>query len=130
MAVKVLFFRADNRCQAESIGPFKRHIMMQDGDHPMTPKCVLKDAEGKLPSLIVLWQGIPGAEGNMFDTTDGELVGLEAEIVKQHRQKISISRRWVRRLFFSMILFGKMLLLFGVMGFIIMLTWLLMGAIF
>ena len=126
--MKVMFHRADDICQVEDIGPFKRHIMMQDGDHPTSPKCVLNDAEGKLPAIVIIWQGIPGPEGDSYGTLEGEAIALEADMIKQHRQKVSISKRWVRRLWWGMVLFGKIVLVTFLSTVLIMLAWAFMGA--
>jgi hypothetical protein len=121
--MKVLFIRADGRCVAEKIGPFKRHIGMQDGLHPVTPRCIHKDCEGRLPAIMIIWQGIPAPEGQAFDTVAGEALMQEAEIIKQHRQKVSISRRWVRRTINGFILLCKFILLAFMLTILSFIVW-------
>jgi hypothetical protein len=104
---KVLFMRADGICAAEKINPFKRIIGMQDGWHPVSPKCILTDNDRKLPSLLVIWQGVPGPEGWVFDTAEGETVKNECDLVRQNRHKLMVSKRWVRRLVNGFVTFIK-----------------------
>lgn len=123
---KVLFMRADGICAAEKINPFKRIIGMQDGWHPISPKCILTDNDRRLPSLLVIWQGVPGPEGFMFDTAAGETVKNESDLIRQNRRKLMVSRRWVRRLINGFITFGKFMLLSTMLSFLGLLTWAVM----
>lgn len=123
---KVLFMRADGICAAETINPFKRIIGMQDGWHPISPKCILTDNDRRLPSLLVIWQGVPGPEGFMFDTAAGETVKNESDLIRQNRRKLMVSRRWVRRLINGFITFGKFMLLSTMLSFLGLLTWAVM----
>jgi hypothetical protein len=120
---KVLFMRADGICAAEKINPFKRVIGMQDGWHPVSPKCILTDNDRRLPSLLVIWQGVPGPEGFMFSTPEGETIKNECDLVRQNRHKLMVSRRWVRRLINGLIIFGKFMLLSTMLMFLGLVVW-------
>jgi hypothetical protein len=120
---KVLFMRADGICAAEKINPFKRVIGMQDGWHPVSPKCVLTDNDRRLPSILIIWQGVPGPEGFVFDTATGETIKNECDLVRQNRHKLMVSRRWVRRLINGLIIFGKFMLLSTMLMFLGLVVW-------
>jgi hypothetical protein len=126
---KVLFMRADGICAAEKINPFKRVIGMQDGWHPVSPKCVLTDNDRRLPSILIIWQGVPGPEGFVFDTATGETIKNECDLVRQNRHKLMVSKRWVRRLINTLITFGKFMLLTTMLLFLGLLTWVLMKVV-
>jgi hypothetical protein len=96
---------------------------MQDGLHPVTPRCIHKDCEGRLPPIMIIWQGIPAPEGEEFGTAEGEGLMVEAEIIKQHRQKVSISRRWVRRTINGFILLCKFILLAFMLTILSFIVW-------
>lgn len=121
--MKVLFMRADGLCAAEKVSPFKRFIGMQDGWHPVSPKCILTDNDRRLPSLLIIWQGVPGPEGFMFDTADGEIIKNEVALIRQNRHKLMVSRRWVRRMINGLITFGKFLLLTTMLMLLGLIVW-------
>jgi hypothetical protein len=125
--VKCLFVAIDGRIHAENVPIGKREIQFIDGAHPLVSQAVYHDIDGRGPPLVIYWQNHPSPEGVELDFNEQEDVVAEAVALTQFKLRPLISKRWVRMLVWSALLFFKAVLVGFLTAFIVLVVLILLG---
>lgn len=96
--MRTIFLSATGHAYAELVKPFYRLIEMFDGYHPLVKEGVYRDSRRKDDAIVVVWHDVSGPEGSSMTKEFVKNVLLENEVLKQHRQKVSVSRMFWRKL--------------------------------
>lgn len=115
--MKAIYLTGSGLAEVEDIKLNKRLIEFKDGYHPTDPGAILTHREHKYPPLVFIWQGRSNMEGAMPTVSQLADFCKRTEAAKHHNRKVGISKRWVRRLVHGLYLFFKLLTIFYIISF-------------
>lgn len=120
MTVKAIYLTGAGNAEAEDIKLNKRLIQFKDGYHPIDPGAVMTHVKHAYPPLVLIWQGRSNMEGASPSVDQLADFCKRTESAKHHNRKVGISKRWVRRLVSGLFLFFKLLTVFYIIAFFIL----------
>ena len=120
LSIKAIYLTGSGFAEVEDIKLNKRLIEFKDGYHPNDPGAILTHREHKYPSLVFIWQGRSNMEGASPSVTQLADFCKRTEAAKHHNRKVGVSKRWVRRLISGLFVFFKLLIIFYIVSFVIL----------
>ena len=119
--MKAIYMTGEGTAEVEDIKLNKRLIEFKDGYHPTDPGATLTHWQHNLPPLAFIWEGRSNMEGARPTVIQLADFCKRTEAAKHHNRKVGISKRWFRRLIHHLFIFAKMLIIFYVIAFGILL---------
>lgn len=116
--MKAIYLTGEQTAEVEDIKLNKRYIQFKDGGYYLNnPGAILTHRHHKYPPIAIIWQGRSNMEGANPSTEQLAQFCMRTEACKHHRVKVGISKRWFRRLIHNLFLFVKLLIIFYVILF-------------
>lgn len=92
--MKVFFISSTGHCYLDEVNPKFRFIECKDGYHVISNDAIWKSGDRDEEAVVFIWQGRSSPEGQ--DPKRVRFALKETNRLKDNRQKIMVSRLWVR----------------------------------
>ena len=116
--MKGIYLTGEGTAEVEEMKFNRRLIQFKDGWHPNDPGAITTNRDHKYPPIAIIWQGRSNMEGSNPSIKELANFCKKTEIARQHNKRISMSKRWVRKVISGFILFFKLLILFYLAAFL------------